>query len=241
MQDAYKFFAFIFTVLLFVLSGCSHALEVKVQDPQKLLDYACGPGGGISAIKGSVWLKTQSKEVSGQFPALVDAHAKKQTLILEVTNLIGGTEALISVVGQKYTISVPSQPNKKHQIEQGQGTWGGIPLQWSTDLFLGRIPCPLEKDPAKLAITASEEGDLTIETRSQGRRESERYVYQFRQWEGVPWPEALHWERTGSALLSVDFKFDDPEDTTRSPRKWEAKSPRGEVKVRWKDRKVVVE
>jgi hypothetical protein len=74
----------------------------------------------------------------------------------------------------------------------------------------------------------SPEHDLVVETGE------EKFIYSFRSWGGKAWPEKLHWERNGGA--GVDFKFDDPEDKTASPRKWEAKSVQGEVKVRWRDR-----
>jgi hypothetical protein len=50
------------------------------------------------------------------------------------------------------------------------------------------------------------------------------------------WPESLHWEATG--VPKVDLKFDDPEEGTNSPKKWEAHSSEGFLKVRWRQRKI---
>lgn len=218
-----------------VLSGCAHQSVKSDGSPEALgalLDAACAPARDSSEVTGSIWLKASSPEASGQFPANVKATAPS-SLVLEVTNLVGGTEAIIKVDGLKYSI----QSTKKNVREQkGYGTWGGIPLVWATELFLGRIPCPRAADRA---LAAAPNGALEVRTKRDLSHPAERFVYTFRSWGSKPWPETLHWERLsskGSVDVSVDFKFDDPEDGTSSPRKWEAKSSLGEVKVRWKDR-----
>ncbi|MGK5089583.1 hypothetical protein WDW86_18685 [Bdellovibrionota bacterium FG-2] len=209
------------------------------QEYKVWLDSACSLGRTTKGVKGSVWLKAKSKEASGQFPANVEAKATAEgsELRLEVTNLLGGTEALISVKNQTYRIEVPAQ-NKV--LEQGQVSWGGIPLRWATELFLGRIPCPsgsAESADSKVEIDSTGRLDVSIPRTLEG--DAERFIYSFRSWAGRPWPEALKWERKGSIPLVVEFTFDDPEDRTAIPRKWEAKSARGEVKVRWKDREIL--
>jgi hypothetical protein len=188
---------------------------------------ACRPGQKNQAVKGSIWMKLNSKDAKGQFPASVDAAAPDQ-VTLEVTNLIGGREALIKVRQGKYSVEVPDRAGGIGRRAEGLGSWGGIPLRWASELFLGRIPCPSASTKApKLQVTDS--GDLIVQAGA------ERFIYHFRQWAGRAWPESLHWESKGYPATSVDFKFDDPEDKTGSPKKWEAKSTRGEVKVRWRD------
>src|SRR5262249_13269789 len=76
------------------LTGCATSAKPGA-DGLALLEQACKPGQGVRGVKGSVWLKAQSKEASGQFPAMVDASPER--LRLEATNLTGGTEALITV------------------------------------------------------------------------------------------------------------------------------------------------
>jgi hypothetical protein len=173
-------------------------------------------------------MKAESKDAKGTFPANVTAKAP-DSLTLEVVNLIGGTQAIITVEGGKYTILVPDK-NGKNRKKEGQGSWGGIPLHWASDLFLGKIPCPPADALASAKLSLSPEHDLIVEL------PEERFVYSFRSWGGKAWPERLHWERKDTSVAAVDFKFDDPEDKTHSPRKWEAKSVQGEVKVRWRDR-----
>ena len=180
-------------------------------------------------------MKVQSKEASGQFPASVEAHSPDQ-LTFEATNLIGSTQAVIVVKGHDYRVEVPSKNGMRRQ-EQGKDSWGGIPLRWATDLFLGKIPCPTGAEKTSdFDISILGTGDLQVLTHPSAFSGAETFIYHFKTWEGHPWPEALHWERKGVFASQVDFKFDDPQDKTRSPGKWEAKSPQGEVKVRWRDR-----
>ena len=224
-----------------LLCSCAPSQLKPTEDAAALLNYACRPGETVKSAQGTIGMKAQSNEATGQFPASVLATAPDH-LRLEATNLLGGTEAVITVEGSHYQIDVPSRKDPSHpemgRMEEGVGTWAGIPLEWATQLFLGRIPCPpaaLSKD-TKLQVDAV--GNLIAETPAFSDRGEERFVYHFRTWQGKPWPETLHWERKGSAPISVDFKFEDPEDRTDSPRKWEAKSPRGEVKIRWRDRQL---
>ena len=217
------------------MSGCAHGPILKKTDGgQTLLAHACEPGSPTKSVKGSVWLKVKSKDASGQFPAWVDAKSPDQ-LRLEVTNPLGGTEAVITVSQNSYEI----QNGKKHtQVEKGYGSWGGIPLEWATDLFLGKIPCPSKESLSDATYAVSPEGSLTVAIAGSLQGAEQRYEYRFRSWGGAPWPEALTWERRGSLAMKVEFKFDDPDETTHSPKKWEAKSIQGEVKARWRERDV---
>ncbi len=227
----------ILAILIVTLSGCAHPRVGENVPPEKLYELACRPGKSVKSVRGSTWLRAKSSEASGQFPAEVVADSPNQ-LKLEVTNLVGGTEAVITVKGEKYQIKVP---NKKERSESGYGSWGGIPLHWATELFLGRVPCPQVSGAEQLRLSRNEEGELVVEVPPSLKGAKETFVYRFRNWEGKAWPEALHWEREGTLSASVDFKFDDPEADTLSPRKWEARSQQGEVKVRWKDRDVAAE
>src|SRR5262249_16209508 len=140
------------------------------------------------------------------------------SLVLEVTNLLGATQAVITVQGPHYTITVPDKAGNTKKRE-GAGSWGGIPLKWASDLFLGKIPCPSSAALTSARLSVNSDKQLVAEVGS-----AEKFIYGFREWGGKAWPESLHWERGGHA---VDFKFDDPEDRTHSPRKWEAKSAQG--------------
>lgn len=230
----------IVSVACVLVVGCATAPPESAtggKDAWALFDAACAVGADIHSVTGSVWLKARSQDASGQFPALVEAHAPDR-LTLEVTNLIGASQAVIAVTGSHYVITQPdsSKPGGS-TTQEGRDSWGGIPLRWAADLFVGRIPCPTSASVKSGASLSVSDGQLTVATRESG----ERFVYQFRSWGGKPWPESLHWERAspaGASPLAVDFKFDDPEDLTGSPRKWEAKSSQGEIKARWRERKL---
>lgn len=221
-----------------VLSSCATVPEGKRQDTRFLYEEACSPGKGIEAVQGSVWLKASSQEASGQFPALVLAKTPDQ-LTLEVTNLLGGTEAIIRVNGTYYNIQAAKK--NKGQSREGYGSWGGIPLNWATELFLGKIPCPGRSELKRSELSVNDDGDLVVEVPGDVPGGGERYTYHFKSWAGGLWPQKLKWEKLGTgAPREVSFEFDQPEDATGSPLKWKAESSRGQVKVRWRDRDVTI-
>lgn len=225
----------IFVFSAVVSAGCASAPPVtdKTSDPKQLYEQACSHGAQVKGARGSVWLKAKSKEASGQFPAMVNAQTPN-ILRLEVTNPLGGTEAVITVSGSKYWLQVPG---KKDRSMQGYGSWGGIPLHWATELFLGKIPCPPYKlGSDQLKLTMNDAGELIAVVKQSLDGAEERYTYRFGNWNDTAWPESMSWERKGAFGTKVDFVFGEPEDETGSPRKWEAKSPQGEVKVKWRDR-----
>ena len=222
-----------------LLPGCATVKSSLKSNPDHLLRQACAAGEAIRSVEGSVWMKASSKEASGQFPAEVKVSREPRLLRMEVANLVGGREALITVEGERYSIDVPEKKARKAQKESGQGTWGGIPLRWAPDLFLGQVPCPSTAQLQGASRTVDGEGNLRVETRPSTEGAAEVFEYRFRDFAGDRWPASLVWERTGPFVKRVEFKFDDLEDYTHSPRRWEAKSPEGEVKVRWKERQVV--
>lgn len=219
------------------LFSCATSSPVKETNPHQLLAEACAPGATIKGVHGNVYMRASSPETSGQFPATVEATAPS-TVRMEITNLIGGTEAIISVQQRNYRIEIPGKPER---TERGSQSWGGIPLQWASDLFLGKVPCPAPARAMDLRLSRPQDGELHVEVPPSLDGDTQVFIYRFRLVQGRPWPESLHWERKAASLAlqsQVDFRFDDPDPQTRSPLKWEAKSARGEVKVRWKDREL---
>ncbi|MGZ3696695.1 MAG: hypothetical protein ACXWP5_01265 [Bdellovibrionota bacterium] len=227
-----------FCILIASFFALSCATPVKKAgkgiDPKLLLANACAPGAKVVSAKGSVKMSAKSREASGQFPAQVDVSAGK--LYLEITNLLGGTEATITIDHGHYVIDASKQ--KTGGVREGNGSWGGIPLRWATELFLGRIPCPSADDQKTARLSTSAEGDLIAEVPRTLGTQAEKFVYRFRETPGGPWPDFLRWEQGEPAVRMMEFKFDEPEDETRSPRHWEARSDQGEVKVRWREREV---
>jgi hypothetical protein len=197
--------------------------------PAELAQYACDPGKNIQSVNGHLWIKADSKEVSGQFPADIQATSTQQ-LKMVVTNLLGGTLGVISISGNHYEIIEGS--GLKGKKAEGSGSWGGIPLRWASDLFLGKIPCPSITALNQYKLSTTLEDELVIES------EDQKFVFRFKTHQGKPWPEALHWERLKERVTSVDFSFSNPHEKTKSPQRWEAKSSLGAVKVRWRDQEI---
>lgn len=224
-------------LILFFMSSCAHGPNQRLGlqsrfKPRELLYLACVPGAGVKKVRGNAQMQVKSEEASGRFTAMIDASAPDE-LKLEVLRPLGGTYAILSVHGSSYSINVPGHPDRSRS---GTESWAGIPLRWATDLFLGRIPCPNETESQAARISISSDDELDVEIPRSARQDSQEFHYRFRAQSGSFWPEALNWQSDGT---SVDFRFDDPDSETLSPRTWEAKSTRGEVKTRWRDRQMV--
>ena len=215
------------------LAGCASSRPGFSTRPlEELLQRACAPGQDLREVRGSVWMKVASRESSGQFPAQVRAVEGKR-VDLEVTNLLGGVEARIHVDEAGYQLDLPGKKGRQASQERGEGHWGGIPLTWAPDLFLGRVPCPPRARWSELKYERTALGGVkvTLPARLGGGQES--FEYSFRRFEGEPWPETLVWTQSGAFARQVTFQMDDPEKGSSSPRKIVAKSDLGEVKIRW--------
>lgn len=225
----------LFLTVLSFLSGCAHVNQsnfFKGSNPDELLLEACNVGVSVKSAKGSVWLKAISKEASGQFPAQVLVQAPSQ-LQMEAQNLFGGTEAMIRIDGHSIFIETPD--HKKFN-RKGNQSWGGMPLEWAPQLFLGKIPCPPTEFWNNARKSFDAEGRLVVQIPGSLKAVAQKFIYAFKLFNEKPWVEELHWEKEGVTPLSVDFKFSEPEALTRSPLRWEAKSSLGSIKMYWKER-----
>lgn len=237
-----KYLSFYSLIVVVFTSGCAHkAVTVGADTPEQrlaLLKMVCKPSEKVLGVRGSVWLKAKSKEASGQFPATVLVEGvkdgRKPHLKMEVTNLVGGVEALIEVTGDEYFITGP----KLKTAMKGKQSWGGIPLEWAHVLFMGKIPCAPQKEWTGLKLTSTGDHQLTVRRLVQGAHAQEEiFAYELKKWGEELWPEHLVWTRhLNGKETRIEFRFQDPEEGTGAPMRWEAKSVMGEVKVRWKDR-----
>jgi hypothetical protein len=218
--------------LVFFLCACATARKANERDPGELLEEVCSIGAQNQTVQGSLWLKADSAEAKGQFPADVKMDGPGN-LRMEVTNMLGGTEAVIEVQGDRYSVKSPRQGASE---QKGKGTWGGIPLSWASALVLGRMPCPTELQKKGAKIEALDAETLQVSVSAGLGRDAETFRYKLRSWAGKLWPFQVEWEKLGPFGNAVSFEFEDPEDGTRVPRRWSAKSKAGSVKVRWKSR-----
>ncbi len=217
------------------LIGCSTLPPVKKGEysPSDLLGFACSSGRNIVEARGRILAKVSSRDLSGQFQASVVVNSADH-LELDVTNPLGGSQALIKIDRGQIEIVDFSGNNETRQ--KGQEYWGGIPLRWASDLFLGRIPCPPKSSSLKLEV--GKDGELIAILGSSKDDAHQKFIYQFSQWNHQPWPTSLTWSREGLKSAQVDFIFDSPEKETGSPEKWEARSSQGQIKMKWRTREI---
>ena len=216
--------------------GCSTTPQkAHSYSAKQLYEFACSPGRKVQSVQGDVRLQIKSSEISGQFSAHAEVLSPDQ-LKLEVTNFVGGTEARILVRSDQYEIT-RFRGDESSQKSKAS-TWGGIPLKWAAGLFLGRIPCPELDSDAELRFDA--EGSLTVSVVPKGNGPDQKFIYSFKERNDSLWPAALHWEQEGPSPATLDFTFDEPEQGTLSPLKWEARSQQGGVKVRWRERQAAL-
>ena len=221
-----KIFVFI---VFFLFTACSTTPFIKEKNPDILYAAACRHGKLVERVHGSVWMHVNSKEASGQFPATVEVQKKNQNLKMEVTNLLGGTEAFIEVKNGRIQVDLPNKG-----VRKGKGTWGGIPLRWTPSLFLGSVPC-MKRSLARKSIKSVNSSHHLI-VKSPANTQS--FQYEFREVSGKPWPQAVNWKaklKNGQSL-EVRFEFEQPDLKMGLAKKWKIMSSFGEVSVRWKKR-----
>ncbi|MCC7442343.1 MAG: hypothetical protein IT285_11960 [Bdellovibrionales bacterium] len=233
MSQGSRYSLHVIWVAALLNQGCATAPRVRGA-AGVTLERLCE--GGITtsgAVEGAIWLKAKSKEASGQFPA--DVRAEPSMLQLEVTNLIGETQARINVKGDAYRIEVPG---REAQNQSGQSAWGGIPLRWAQRLFLGGFPCPSLPLGSGASARLEVDDQLVVEVREGGG--AEEFAFVLKQWGGAPWAKELTWvRREGNAVVArVQFTFDRPDEISGAPLRWAAVSDQGSVDVRWRRRKL---
>lgn len=231
-------------VWLVALSSCATAPLSGEFSQRELMEAACPVQVTSKGVKGSIWTKVTSREMTGQFPAtvLVDYPTR---LAVEVTNLIGAPQAWLKIENGKSELRF-SVANEKEYGNQprARSMLGGLPLELAPRLFMGGVPCPSDSKNSDIRIRENSEGGLEVEELSLRTRDSTRYVYFFTRYAGRPWVKEIRWEKLakdgqrGAKPNLITFQREEPMDPDGAPKKWSASSPDGEIWVRWKDRAV---
>jgi hypothetical protein len=218
-----KSFRFLF-VSLFVI-GCSTVPKLKDPIEQSIiLNEICKRGDPYESVHGSVWIKIKDSNHQGQFPAQVRL-TKEEGLILEIQNLLGAKIALITVRPGQYSVDSYS---KRLKSFSGGSHYFGIPNDWIVHLFRGKIPCP--KNP--ISLQQPKAGVLEVLDES-----GWRFEYQMTQTGSFLWVDReLVFSPDG---VRYEFLYSDPEYLNSNPRSWEIRTERGEMSLRWRDRKTV--
>jgi len=133
-------------VLVWAAASCSTTPEsnreqISTADARAFLAQYCSKVGGaslVTPIRGELLVRSSTREFKGQYPASVQI-SKNGELVLEVTNLIGGTVAMLK--GDLNSLEVVSrlkpQFNRKN-IRHYMGL--SVPLL--VQLLHGDLPCP---------------------------------------------------------------------------------------------------
>ncbi len=185
-------------------------------------------GAKNTRAKGSLWVKVKSTEASGQFPAFARSEkiGDQFQSTIEVNNLIGGKVATLEVKGGNFKISSLNRPT-----QEGQDSWGGIPLRWVSGLLLGQYPCPQTSDLKALSIQSQEDKITVTEMQTK-----ERYVMTLGKTGDQFFVKKIEWRGAEEDSLKIEFLILERELKTESPLVWSAKSLKGQVMVRWKER-----
>jgi len=202
--------------------------------PQILFERTCQRGGaGVESVQGWVTIKANVPDFFGQFSAAIFASASRQSLQLELTNLLGGTEAYIRIQGDRYQVMRASRLQA-----EGRSTWNQIPLHWIRDLFLGKVPCPSLSDTpsassqTQMTMHQGSDGELILLVSKSGVVQ-ERFTFYFELYQKQPWPQFLHWEQLKPVPVTLDLKWSSPDEKTGSSKRWEVQSAQGKIQVRW--------
>jgi len=238
--------------LILVLGGassCATAPKPGEFTQREMMEAACpaafglGAGSHPTVVKGSIWTKIESKEMTGQFPATVLSEYPGR-LAVEVTNLIGAPQAWLKMENGKTEFRFSEKNEKEYGNSSVRDMLGGLPLELAPRLFAGGVPCPTDAKNQDIRVHEGPDGGLEVEALDLRTRDSTRYVYLFTRYAGKPWVKEMRWEklakggsRSAKSVL-VTFQREEPSDPDGAPKKWSASSSSGEIRVRWKDRMV---
>lgn len=240
-------------VLTLVFGGalaCTTTPKLGEFSQRQLMEAACpthfglGAGSQPTVVKGSIWTKIESKEMTGQFPATVLSEYPSR-LAVEVTNLIGAPQAWLKIENGKTEFRFSEENAKEYgNSSTVRSMLGGLPLELASRLFAGGVPCPSDLKNQDIRVYEGSEGGLEVEALDLRTRDSTRYVYFFTRYAGRPWVKEMRWEKLakggshGAKSNLVTFRREEPSDPDGAPKKWSASSSSGEIRVRWKDRMV---
>jgi hypothetical protein len=239
----FSFYRSVGILILAFFSACATAPKRGEFADRDLLSAAC-PAGFTKKLSGSVWMKIESKEMSGQFPAsvLVDYPTK---FTVEVTNLIGSPQAWLTIENGKTELKFTPENEKQYgRAPRAREVLGGLPIELAPRLFSGGVPCPSDDKNQDIRVKQTDEGGLEVTAVDLRTRISTRYVYSYTKVAGQPWVAEADYEKLargakpGAKSNLIKIIREEPSDPDSAPKRWSASSSHGEIKVRWKDRTV---
>lgn len=238
--------AIVFTLLL-VIAGCASAPKPGEFSARDLMAAACPANflgeKGVKSVKGSIWTKIESKEMSGQFPATVRVDYPT-FLGVEVTNLIGSPQAWLKIDHEKIDLRFTAENEKEYGKPKAGSMLGGLPLELAARLFAGGVPCPVDSKERKIEVKLTAEGGLEVFEQNLQTQTMIHILYSFSRYAGKPWVSEIRWEKLAKGAKRsaksnlVTIVREDPSGPDSAPIRWSASSALGEIRIRWKDRSV---
>lgn len=233
--------------LFVVFAGCASAPKPGEFSARDLMAAACPANflgeKGVKTVKGSIWTKIESKEMSGQFPATVRVEYPN-LLGVEVTNLIGSPQAWLKIENEKTELRFTTENEKEYGKPPARSMLGGLPLELASRLFAGGVPCPLESEERSARVKLTPEGGVEVFEQNTRTRTVTHIHYSFTRYAGKPWVNEVRWEKLAQGAKRsaksnlITIIREDPSGPDGAPIRWSASSALGEIRIRWKDRNV---
>lgn len=218
-----------FWILALCIGACSTAVKTESLNESELRDHlkqACAVGKEFHSVRGSLWAKIKSKNEELQFPATIKIADKR--LILEVTNLVGRQEAVIRIDGELFEVLSDSRPALN---QKGKGLWNQIPVSWAFKAFLGQPPCVPELESAPINRERSTHGAIALNFGS------EVWIYELES-KGTSERITKLTRESKDKVKKLEIEFERFDVSNGTPLAFRASSEEGELRVRWKERKM---
>ena len=137
----------LFAAIVSILASCSTAPKasdktITESEAREFLSKRCSlVGSGSAALKGlsgEILMRSSTREFKGQYPASIH-FSNKGEFVLEVTNVIGGTVAMLKGNSESIEIISPSRPRFNRKSVK---SYMGLPVKLLLQLLHGDLPCP---------------------------------------------------------------------------------------------------
>jgi hypothetical protein len=176
------------------------------------------PSSAHHELKGEVLVRSSTREFKGQYPASVH-FSKEGTFVLEVTNLIGGTVAMLKVNESSIEIIYSSQPKFNRK---GIKSYMGLPVKLLLQMLHGDLPCPDLKEDVF--------GDTRILVKDG------RFHWEFERAETDAGMIPFKVKITEAGREQVDFRIEKWNQMEGYAEKVKVSTPEGELKWTWRSR-----
>lgn len=223
---------FINFILSFLFISCSTTKEslneIKKNADKIHTELCLGQSTTLKEISGSIWVKIESKNGSGQFPANVLIN--EQSVIIEITDLLGGTQGVLSIENGKYSYEGRGGETSFVRQTLRSQLLAGLKASEFKALFFNKLPCSAEK-VSSISIVSDDDSEVQFIGKN---NHVDRFM--IKKWGDRFLPEKF--TKLGMNEKIV-FNFSNFEDPHGLPKNVKVESNVGVIQLRWRDRKVV--